>query len=167
MREAVADALAAIGAPAVEPLVAMLGEGNLGELVVRALGQIDQARKPLVAAVLDKDRVVRRNAITALGKLGWTPEPTRAGAIYCISREDWTTCATIGGPAVEPLVAELGHESGAHRYGAAEALTAIWRSGKLQPGERTSCSPGATPSPPPTPTAGIAPGATTSTTTGA
>jgi HEAT repeat protein len=138
VREAVADALAAIGAPAVEPLIAELGEWNLRDLVVRALTQIGEpAVEPLIAALLDESWTVRESAITALAKLEWSPEPTRAGAIYCVRREDWSACAAIGGPAVKPLIAELSHENGAHRYGAAEALTAIWRSGRLESGERT------------------------------
>lgn len=138
VREAIADALVAIGAPAVGPLIAELGEWNLRELVVRALTQIgEQAVEPLVAALLDDDWAVRENAIAALDELKWSPDLTRAGAIYAISRKDWARCVEIGGPAVEPLIAELHHESGAHRYGAAEALTTIWRSGRLQPNERT------------------------------
>jgi len=98
---------------------------------------MDQAREPLVAALLDKNPAVRENAIAALGRLEWSPELTRAGAIYCIAGEGWDTCVAIGGPAVEPLIAELRHESGTHRHGAAEALVAIRRSGRLGPHERS------------------------------
>ena len=100
-------ALGQIGAPAVEPLIAVLGVGGLRTAAVDALGRIGDARavEPLIAALKDKDWFGRSAAAEALGKIG----DARA------KDKDWygrkaaaEALGKIGDArAVEPLVAAL------------------------------------------------------------
>jgi HEAT repeat protein len=73
-REAATRALIQIGQPAVEPLIATLGESywSVRGAAAEALGAIGDARavKPLIAALGDSDPFVRRAAAEALGAIG-------------------------------------------------------------------------------------------------
>src|SRR4051812_45784937 len=74
MRRAAAKALVAMGAPAVEPLIAALKHEvrSVRQAAAEALGHIRDTRavEPLIAASRDMDRWVRKDAVDALGKLG-------------------------------------------------------------------------------------------------
>jgi HEAT repeat protein len=90
-----------IGAPAVEPLIAVLRDRGWGgrRAAAEALGQIGDARavEPLIAALQNLDWDVRQAAAVALGQIG---DPR----------------------AVEPLIAVLKDQHGNVRTAAAEAL---------------------------------------------
>ncbi len=136
-RQAIADALVAMGAPTVQPLIGLLGSWDLRDLVIQALIQIGApAIEPLTEALLDTKGRAHDNAIRALRELHWSPTATKAGAAYCIGTYDWATCIEIGAPAVELLADELADESWGHRAKAAEALVGIWQTGKLGAAER-------------------------------
>ena len=64
-------ALAAIGAPAVEPLLATLKDVRLREDAAHALGHIRDARavEPLIALLEDKEWTMRREAVQALSEI--------------------------------------------------------------------------------------------------
>lgn len=74
MRKAAWRALAAIGAPAVEPLLAALASGDAYSWATRALGAIGDPRaiSPLIAVLTDRSRAdtTRYWAAAALGQLG-------------------------------------------------------------------------------------------------
>ena len=108
--EAAAEALAQIGGPAVEPLIAALEEPNedLRNAAVDALGQIGApAVERLIAAfhVYHPNEAVRRAPGYALGR--------------------------IGAPAVEPLLAVLREGGWSARAYAARALVDIYNSWQL------------------------------------
>jgi HEAT repeat protein len=94
VRNAATDALALIGAPAIDPL--------LSELPGKASG----AR--LAAGVLDK--------------MGWQPGQDETGAVYWIAKGEWKKCGEIGAPAVEPLLAALKQREGGARTSVIGAL---------------------------------------------
>jgi HEAT repeat protein len=75
-REAATRALIQIGQPAVEPLIATLGESywSVRGAAAEALGAIGDARavEPLIAALKDREEGVERMAIRALGWIGDT-----------------------------------------------------------------------------------------------
>jgi HEAT repeat protein len=82
-RQAVLEALVAIGRPAVGPLVAALGGETAG---------------------------ARAFAADVLDALGWQPGPDEL-AVYHVAREAWDRCVELGGVAVEPLIATMRGEA--------------------------------------------------------
>jgi HEAT repeat protein len=110
---AAAEALGQIGdARAVEPLVAAAvynWDRGIREAAAKALRQIRDAHavQLLIAALKDQDWGAREKAGEALDRLGWKPDKSEAGAIYCVMRGQWRKCASIGAPAVKPLIDAL------------------------------------------------------------
>lgn len=98
------DKLVAIGAPAVEPLIKVLGDEDsyVRRYAAQALGETGDPRavEALIKALGDEDRDVRKTAADALGKIG-------------------------DSRAVEPLIKVLGDEVRYVRAHAAEALGEI------------------------------------------
>jgi len=127
LRHAAAGLLVQIGAPSVVPLIAALPNDHARTMVAAVLGDIGDRRaiEPLIATLSDSQRDVRLAAATALSKLGWRPDRSAAGAAYWIALENWASCAEIGAPAVEPLIARLQDEAWQVREGAVDALTRI------------------------------------------
>jgi len=135
VRPAAAKALVSIGVPAVQPLIAALGDGDedVRRAAAGALGQIGDPRavEPLIAALRDKNSDVRRRAAEALGKL----RDARAvdPLIAALKDQNMYACKAaagalgqIGDPrAVEPLIAALSNENGDVRKAAAGALVKI------------------------------------------
>jgi len=130
---AAAEALAIIGAPALEPLIAALkGRGEMRQTLAEVLVKIGApAVKPLVAALGDEDRNVRETAAGALESLGWQPDRRDVEAAYWVAKRQWDRCVEIGAPAVEPLIVVLGGQDSSGlkdqevRNAAAGALGAI------------------------------------------
>jgi hypothetical protein len=89
------DRCAAIGAPAVGRLCALLHDGDKG---------------------------VRRAAAETLDRLSWRPGTPEGEAVYRIARCEWDRCVAIGTPAVSPLCTVLQDGDMSVRQGAAEAL---------------------------------------------
>jgi HEAT repeat protein len=102
------DELVRIGAPAVEPLVCMLGDQNdqVRQEVASALGQLEDQRavEALASMLDDAHHCVAAAAAKALDTLGWKPADTRAKASYLVATEDWKECVEMGSMAVEPLI---------------------------------------------------------------
>ena len=84
MRNAADGALGQIGPPAVEPLIAALGDADEGvrKAAAEALGQIGDARavEPLIGALKGRDDRVRKAAAGALEALGWQSDRAATGA---------------------------------------------------------------------------------------
>jgi HEAT repeat protein len=135
-----AVALGRIGDPrGVGPLIAALGARHEGvrKAASGALGRMGSpAVEPLVAALKDPNKAVRAAAAAALESLGWQADTAEAGALYCATKGEWGKCVEIGGPSVKPLILRLTSSSWAERKAAAQALVAIWQTGKLGPAER-------------------------------
>src|SRR5215467_11160530 len=71
VRQAAAEALGKVGAPAVEPLIAALKEGYMHAAATEALSKIGApAVEPLIAALKDQEINVRKAAAEVLGKIG-------------------------------------------------------------------------------------------------
>jgi HEAT repeat protein len=134
MLKAASGALVKIGALAVEPLIDALKNPGVRSEAIRALEDIGwqpeqneagaiywiakqqwdmcveigtPAVEPLIDALRDRDRDVRKRAAEALDKLGWRPEQNEAGATYWVVKQQLDKCTEIGAPAVEPLIDAL------------------------------------------------------------
>ncbi|MCZ7550918.1 MAG: HEAT repeat domain-containing protein [Anaerolineales bacterium] len=116
---------ASIREDAIEALVAILGYDDIREEVANALVKIGApATEPLVTALQDGNVNVRNAAISVLEKTGWQPSKDESSAIYWIAKREWNECIEIGSPAIEPLITALKYEIG-DRDGVAEALSKI------------------------------------------
>ncbi len=87
----------------------------------------------LVACLKDEDAARRREAVGALDSFGWQPPQDEDGARYWIEKGQWETCAAIGKPAVEMLLARLEGADRFERRDAAMALTRIDDPRPVQP----------------------------------
>jgi len=92
----------AIGAEAMDLLIAELEDGNASE-----------------------------SAVEALESLGWHPDRHAAGATYWIVKGEANRCVEIGAPAVKPLIAARNSRERTARKAAANALVDLYQSGKL------------------------------------
>ena len=77
----------------------------------------------LVGSLNDPDEAVTRAIVWGLDELGWEPSKSKAGAIYWITKRQWSKCTDIGAPAVEPLIASFQDQS--TRQAAIGALRAM------------------------------------------
>ena len=93
--EAAVTALAGIGSPAVEPLIAALKRQTP---VAYTLPNFPAGQAYGTAA-----------AAEALTKLGWEPDRGEAGAWYWVARGDYEKASSLGAPSVEPLIAAWHH----------------------------------------------------------
>jgi HEAT repeat protein len=134
-RSRIADALADIGEPAVDPLIGLLADPNPGTRreAARALGRISSPRASaaLLARLSDDDLDVRFGVIEALGKIGAseTVRPLisilRSGAKN-VSRLSAVALGRIGSAAaVDPLLDFLGSPNWWDRTAAVDALGEI------------------------------------------
>jgi HEAT repeat protein len=142
-RQAAFQALASIGALAVEPLIVALKDANwdVRRQAAEALGQIGDARavEPLIAALKDANEMVRRQAAEALGKIGdaRAVEPLvtalkESDAI--VRREATKALGKIGDArAVQPFIAALKDADAIVRQRAAEALGNIGDARAVEP----------------------------------
>jgi len=83
------------------------------------------AIEPLVATLRDRDNGVRWAAAEMLDQLGWRPGMDEIGATYWIAKSDWNRCIRIGEPAIKPLVEALWNSESWVQQGAAGALERI------------------------------------------
>jgi HEAT repeat protein len=154
VHEAAAVALVQFGASALEPLMAALndrdtdtrrtaagtldrlgwspGANEAGAAYWVAKGELDKAAQigapavgPLVSALEDQDKDIRKVAVHALDLLGWSPDSGESGAAYWVTRRDFDKCVQIGGAAVGPLAAALQDKDEEIRCAAVEALGQI------------------------------------------
>ena len=110
-----AQALGQIGAPAIEPVLGLLGthQRHMRKVAVQILGQIgESAVGPLLARLTAPEADLRGAAAETLDALGWIPTNTPAGAAYWAIKQKWDTCAQMGPMAVEPLLAALERSDG-------------------------------------------------------
>jgi HEAT repeat protein/protein-S-isoprenylcysteine O-methyltransferase Ste14 len=134
-RSRIADALADVGEPAVEPLIGLLDEPNPGTRreAARALGLIgsERASGPLLSRLSDEDLNVRFGVIDALGKIRSQEAvrpliPVLESGIKGISRLAAVALGRIGSAeAVGPLLAFLESPNWWDRTAAIDALGAI------------------------------------------
>ena len=131
------DKCVALGALAVEPLIAALKneEWDVRQVAAYALGEIKDPRavEPLIAALKDAGWSVRPAAAEALVKIG---APAMEPLIAALKDKDVRASATealvkIGAPAVEPLIAALKGENKDVRQAAAAMLGRLgWQPGR-------------------------------------
>ncbi|HQP71245.1 MAG TPA: HEAT repeat domain-containing protein, partial [Methanoculleus sp.] len=133
---AAAEALAAIGEPAVSPVLALLDEGGSDtamESAVEVLGRLGEpAAVPHLIEFLRRGRDrLHRKAIDALAGIG---EPAADAIIPLLGEEReaqagaMAALAGIGGPAIPALVKALENENSAVRLGAAGVLERLgWK----------------------------------------
>lgn len=79
----------------------------------------------LVRALKQPDVQLRERAAEVLAHLNWQPNPDYAGAVYAITRNDWSTCVQLGAVAVPPLLEALSHWDSEVRRAAALTLVQI------------------------------------------
>lgn len=138
MREAAVESLGMVGSPAVEPLIKQLRDWDIRKFAIRALGKIKDERvlepligqlrsdefnldatealvelgepavERLVAALKDKDDLVRKQAVIALGriKISAALDPL----IEMLNDQDWFTRLTAAA-ALEKIGDERGREA--------------------------------------------------------
>jgi HEAT repeat protein len=110
LREAAADALVKIGAPAVQLLSNVLRDSNWG---------------------------VGRLAVKVLEKIGWHLGSDEAGAIYWAIKGEWGACINIGAPAVKALIMGLANtDSPKTRTVIARGLVELYASDKLNDNQK-------------------------------
>ena len=137
---AAATALAAIGAPAVGPLAAVVRDPHDRSrwTAAEALGRIADSRavEPLIAALRDQSDAVRKSAATALGTIADARAVEPLIAALSDQSDDvrigaMSALGTIGDPrAVEPLIAAL---SGKYSKVAVVALANIGDARAVEP----------------------------------
>jgi HEAT repeat protein len=95
------------------------------------------AVEPLITALKDGDMDVRKAAANALdGIIGWQPgKDDEVHVAYLIAKQNWKECARVGTPAVEQLLATLKVDDFFVRYEAALTLDRVgWKPGKDETG---------------------------------
>ncbi len=133
IRVRAAEALGRMGNKnGVEALIGIVKDGSSGPLfeAMEALGDMGDTRAvEHVMVVLEHESdQYRMKAAEVLDKLGWQPRDERERATYLVAKQDWGECATIGEPALRPLIAVLRYDNPSAyraRSGAAEALGKI------------------------------------------
>ncbi len=121
------DALISIGAPAVTPLIPLLGgeeEGHAGA-VAALTGIGDDAREPLIEALDDERAGVRMGAAMTLERLGWTPAGVGEEVTCLVALQRWRDVVEFGEGAVDILAVRLGDQDTDVQAGVAEALVRI------------------------------------------
>jgi len=97
---------------AIAPLVERLGNDKRNEvrwaaaLALSKFGK-DAPLLPLVTALRDPDKYVRKGAAEALDALGWEQDDVRLEVYYHIAKQEWTHLVILGEPAVAPLLGYL------------------------------------------------------------
>ena len=111
------DRCVSIGVPAVDPLIKALNDG--GAVRAAAAAAIVRIGTPAVERLTAALRERQQQAVVeVLDKLAWSPDRGATGAAYWAAKGDWDRCASIGVPAVDPLV-------GAFRYGPTDERCAV------------------------------------------
>lgn len=89
-----------------------------------ALGKIEDeaALEPLVLALRDTAKAVRKEVAGAVEKRGWEPSDDAQKADYLFATERWDELARLGKPAVDPLIEGLKDDDKKVRQKAAAAL---------------------------------------------
>lgn len=127
-REAAFNALAAFGADAVGPMVALLGGDSQSmrtvarDVLVRiGPGTID-AFKPLLD---HENALARKSVIEALDTLKWQPATEAEQVQAAAARQDWSRLREMGMPAADRLIILLGDRDREIRKNAVTALAAL------------------------------------------
>jgi len=126
-----AEALGNIGAPAVAPLMLVLGTEDLNSHIVHAAAKHALAKigtpavAALIAALKDGNERQRKRAADALEEMRWQPDKDEKGAIYWIYEKQWESCVEIGASAVGPLIGVLTDRDSPVRPAAAQTLGKI------------------------------------------
>lgn len=128
VRKEAAEALGVIGDKrAIEPLIEGLRDEDelVRERIAEALGNIGDTRaiKPLVQTYRHHRRgldwIVVWAAADALHKLGWKPKDNSGKVRYLINKRKWDEVASLGKPAIGPLLNVLTCEELITMHGAA------------------------------------------------
>jgi len=107
LKACAANALAAIGEPAVQPLIDGLAKDDAEgrQHAVATLGKLGDPRAipSLVRRLWDKKKDVRSAAGAALRSLGWTASKSEDQAWFDMATENWYHCISLGAAALAPL----------------------------------------------------------------
>ncbi len=128
------ESAAALGEPAVDPMITALGEGE--EQAAKALGRIGSKRAvaPLTAALRNRNHQLRKAAAASLEAVGLPSDPELL-AWYAVEVGDWDRVEALGASTVEPLIFKLTEYrdlgKGYTARNAAWRLQALYRSGEL------------------------------------
>jgi HEAT repeat protein len=135
VREAAAEAIGNMGAYAVKPLIAILGDWDKDVQAIRkALTTIGTgAIRPLINALSSNDSKVSEAAAKVLDNLGWQPANDENSAAYYIAKKQWLNTVRIGQPAVKPLIAATKDPDVWVRTGAVESLGNIADRAAVEP----------------------------------
>lgn len=135
VREGAAQAIGSMGAVAIKPLIATLGDWDKDIQAIRkALTTIgSSAIKPLIVALGSGEEKVSEAASKVLDNLGWQPPNDEVGAAYYIAKKQWMHTVRIGQPAIGPLVGALKDADVWVRSGAIEALGNIGQNEAVEP----------------------------------
>ncbi len=105
------------------------------ELAARKLGYSKNVRaiKPLIGALKDAHRKVRKAAAEALEELRYEPQGIAERPWIFVAREAWDSAVSLGAIAIEPLIVALNdHSTYTTAAKAAEALGAIGDAGAVE-----------------------------------
>ena len=113
VRLGVVEALGTIGSKSgIAPLVDRLANDKSSEvrwasaLALSRFGN-DAPLLPLITAMRDPDKYVRKGAAEALDTLGWERDDVRLEVYYYIARQEWARLEILGEPVVAPLLEYL------------------------------------------------------------
>ncbi len=125
-------------ARAAEPLVAALNDSvsDVSRAAIEALARIGQPATEALVAALTKDSSFSRakwEVVEALDKIGWQPGREESGAAYWVAKQNWNECVRVGSTAVEPLISVLAHSHNQARKAAADALGQIGDARAVEP----------------------------------
>lgn len=84
-----------------------------------------QAVKPLIVALNGSDPTIRREASLVLTQLKWQPKDNTEKGYFCVAKQDWDECKSLGKYAVPALTQELQNEQWQNRIKAADTLAHI------------------------------------------
>ena len=91
------------------------------------------ALEPLLVALNDEDPKIRRAASSVLTQLKWQPANDIEKGNFCVAKEDWDECKSLGKNAVPALVQELRGGSWQTKIKAADTLAIIGDNNAINP----------------------------------
>lgn len=91
------------------------------------------AINPLLVALKDEKSGIRRKASGVLTELNWQPKKDVDKGSFCVAKEAWEECATLGKHAVPALVQELSGGSWQSKIAAADTLAKIGDTNAINP----------------------------------
>ena len=137
VKREIAQSLAKLGSPAIDPLVKALNDedDDVRQAAAQALSLIKDPRviDVLFGALKDADSSVRETAAATLDQIGVTPRSEQEKALYFAAKKEWQKCIGLGKSAVDALVARLREPHSNISIEAADALGVIKDPAAVEP----------------------------------